>query len=263
MHLSIADTGLTRPNLHAVFAAGRPFPLLVIDNFLPEAVANGVVEEIAAYQEFQKSNDYIFAKNKFESPGIDKLGPNGAVIKALLLSSEMGQALTNIFGHRVFVDPDFVGGGLHRGGEGSFLDMHADFNLHPRNRRWVRELNILLYLNKDWKPEYGGSLDLRHAQSGETASVEPRFNRLVLMLTKDFTLHGYKPIKFPAGQYRTSIAAYAYSEAVTDEEVASLRTTTSWVPESGGLAKKWMAKAAPHLVSLKQRVFGSATARKK
>lgn len=263
MTLSIADTGLNRPNLHAEFSTGRPFPLLVIDNFLPETIANGVIQEISTYQDFQKSNDYIFAKNKFENPGIDKLGPNGAAIKTLLLSSDMAQALTEVFGHRVFVDPEFVGGGLHRGGEGSFLDMHADFNLHPRNRRWIRELNILLYLNKGWKPEYGGSLNLRHAISGETASVEPHFNRLVLMLTKGFTLHGYKPINFPSGEYRTSIATYAYSEAATAEEVASLRTTTSWVPEGGGLAKKWIAKAAPQLVSLKQRVFGSATARKK
>ena len=262
MTLSIADTGLSRPNQHAEFSAGRPFPLLVIDNFLPETIANGVIKEIAAYQEFQKSNDYIFAKNKFENPDIDKLGPNGAAIKTLLLSSDMAHALTEVFGHRVFVDPEFVGGGLHRGGEGSFLDMHTDFNLHPRNRRWIRELNILLYLNKGWKPEYGGSLDLRHALSGETASVEPRFNRLVLMLTKDFTLHGYKPINFPSGQFRTSIATYAYSEAATDEEVADLRTTTTWVPERGGPLKTMIAKVTPKLVTFKQKLLGSATARK-
>lgn len=263
MPLSIVDTGLNRPNLHAEFSTGYPFPLLVIDNFLPETIANGVNEEVAQYQEFQKSNDYIFAKNKFENPGIDKLGPNGVTIKTLLLSSDMAQALTEVIGHRVFVDPEFVGGGLHRGGEGSFLDMHADFNLHPRNRRWIRELNILLYLNKEWKSEFGGSLDLRHAQSGGTASVEPRFNRLVLMLTKDFTLHGYKPINFPPGQFRTSIATYAYSEAASDEEVANLKTTTTWVPEHGGPMKSMIAKVTPKLVTLKQSLLGSATARKK
>lgn len=263
MSLSITDTGLNRRNLQSEFLAGHPFPLLIIDNFLPETFANGVVEEIAVYQEFRKSNDYIFAKNKFENPGIDKLGPNGAAIKALLLSSGMAKALADLFGHRIFVDPDFVGGGLHRGGVGSFLDMHADFNLHPQNRRWVRELNILLYLNKDWKPEYGGSLDLRHAKSRETASIEPHFNRLVLMLTKDFTLHGYKPINFPAGQYRTSIATYAYSEAATEEEVAELRTTTTWVPEGSGQLKSLVSKVTPQLVALKQKLLGSSTARKK
>lgn len=263
MILSIADTGLSRPNLDVDFAAGRPFPVLVIDDFLPGVVANGLLDEIAAFREFQKSNDYIFAKRKFESPGIENLGPNGASLKALLLSQEMAETLAAMYGRRIFVDPHFVGGGLHRGGEGSFLDMHADFNLHPRNRLWIRELNILLYLNKEWKPEYGGSLDLRHSGSGETASIEPRFNRLVLMLTKDFTLHGYKPINFPTGQFRTSIAAYAYSEAATEEDVAGLSTTTTWVPESSSSFKSIVARITPQLVTLKQRLLGSATARKR
>ena len=175
----------------------------------------------------------------------------------------MAETLTIIYGTRVFVDPDFVGGGLHRGGEGSFLDMHTDFNLHPLNRRWIRELNVLLYLNKEWQPEYEGRLDLRHAHTGETASIEPVFNRLVLMLTKDFTLHGYKPINFPTGQFRTSIATYAYSEAGINDDLADLRTTTTWFPESGGAMKSMVAKVTPKLVALKQKFFGSSTARKR
>jgi hypothetical protein len=261
--LSVAETGLNRPDLHTRFMAGSPFPLLVIDNFLPENVANGVLEEILSFQEFHKSNDYIFAKNKFENPSIEKLGPYGAAIKSLLLSGAMAEKLTFMYGHPIFVDPDFVGGGLHRGGEGSFLDMHTDFNLHPRNKLWIRELNILLYLNKKWLPEYGGCINLRHLQTGEASSIEPIFNRLVLMLTKDFTLHGYKPIKFPTGQCRISIAAYAYSEAATDKDVANLRTTTTWVPDGDSPMKSMVAKITPKLVALKQRLLGSATARKR
>jgi hypothetical protein len=261
--LNLKHTGLNRPSLHDSFRAGRPFPLLVIDSFLPDDIAHGVLDEIVAFQEFQTSNDYIFAKNKFESPGLERLGPNGAAIKKLLLSNEMAETLSSVYGRSVFVDPDFVGGGLHRGGEGSFLDMHADFNLHPRKSRWIRELNILLYLNKNWQPEFGGSLDLRHAQTGETSSIEPIFNRLVLMLTKDFTLHGYKPINFPTGAFRISLAAYAYSEATSEQEVASLRTTTTWVPEGSGSIKSIVARVTPQLVSLKQRLLGSATSRKK
>lgn len=107
------------------------------------------------------------------------------------------------------------------------------------------------------------NLDLRHAQTGETASIEPVFNRLVLMLTKDFTLHGYKPINFPRGQFRTSIATYAYSEAASRDAVADLRTTTTWVPESGGAVKSLVARVTPKLVALKQKILGSATARKR
>ncbi|MEY4427945.1 MAG: hypothetical protein RLZZ182_634 [Pseudomonadota bacterium] len=263
MPISITDTPLHQTGLRDRYLDGQPFPLLVLDDFLPLDVANGVLSEIKANQDFQKSNDYIFAKNKFESPRIENLGPFGAQIRDFLLSPDFASAISDMFGHTLFVDPEFIGGGLHRGGEGSFLDMHADFNLHPAHRRWIRELNLLLYLNKDWQPEYGGCLELLDPRTGQSASVEPRFNRMVLMLTKDYTLHGYKPLHFPKGTFRTSIAAYAYSEARSDEEVASLKTTTTWVPDDGGAVKAMVAKVTPQLVTLKQRLLGSATARKK
>ena len=141
--------------------------------------------------------------------------------------------------------------------------MHADFNLHPRNRSWIRELNILLYLNKDWRPDHGGCLELRDSNTGKTASIEPRFNRLVLMLTKDFTFHGYKTINFPENTFRTSIAAYAYSEASSAENLAALRTTTTWAPQGGGRLKSLLAHITPQIVTIKQRLFGSATSRKR
>ncbi|HXF93568.1 MAG TPA: 2OG-Fe(II) oxygenase [Nitrospiraceae bacterium] len=261
MHIGINDTPL-HDKLHEQFINARPFPMVVLDNFLPAQVAQALVNEIASFPEFQRSNDYIFAKNKFESPKIEALGTAGRAVKGLFLSEEFSAALTKLYGRPVFVDPDFVGGGLHRGGEGSYLDMHADFSLHPNNSTWIRELNLLLYLNKDWRPEYGGSLDLRNAATGETLSVEPLFNRLVIMLTKDFTLHGYKRINFPPGTFRTSIAAYAYSVATSEEAVANLRTTTTWVPDNANPLKVAVAKVIPQLIMLKQRFFGSTTVRK-
>jgi len=262
MSLSLSDTPF-HGDFSAKFAAGNPIPLLVLDNFLPENFAANLLAEIQINTDFQRSNDYIFAKNKFESPKIEALGQHGSALKTFLLSPAFAESLSLMYGKRLLVDPDFIGGGLHRGGEGSFLDMHTDFNLHPRQRTWIRELNILLYLNKEWRPEYGGSLDLRNSQDNRIGSIEPIFNRLVLMLTKDHTFHGYKPIAFPEGTYRTSIATYAYSVASSAQEIENLRTTTTWAPENGSPVKRLIAHFTPALVTLKQRLLGSATARKK
>lgn len=262
MNLSLKETAF-QGELAVQFANGKPLPLVMLDNFLPREFADGLLAEIQANTDFQKSNDYIFAKNKFESSQIERLGPYGESLRKLLLSREFADALSQMYGKPLIVDPEFVGGGLHRGGEGSFLDMHTDFGLHPRNRLWIRELNILLYLNKDWHPDYGGCLDLRNSHNNATASIEPYFNRLVVMLTKDFTFHGYKPIRFPPGTYRTSIATYAYSEAASYKDVSSLKTTTTWMPETGGPMKKFIARFTPSLVMLKQHLFGSTTAKKK
>lgn len=263
MKLTLQETSL-RGDLAQAFASANPLPMAVLDGFLPPKFADGLMREIQSNTDFQKSNDYIFAKNKFESPRIEALGEHGLALRALLLSSEFAEAISRMYGKTLFVDPDFVGGGLHRGGEGSYLDMHTDFNLHPRHRNWIRELNILLYLNRDWQPQYGGELELRNARDGRAGKVQPVFNRLVLMLTKDFTFHGYKAISFPAGTYRTSIATYAYSQAASEEELSGMRTTTTWAPaEEESLMRAWVAKITPTLVSAKQRLFGSATARKK
>jgi hypothetical protein len=262
MKLPLSDTRFDE-RAAASFATAAPFPLVVVDDFLPAPVAEGLLAEIGRCQSFEKSNDYIFAKNKFENPRLEQLGPSGDALRTLLLSDDFAQALSRMYGRTLFVDAAFTGGGLHRGGEGSYLDMHVDFGLHPGHREWIRELNLLLYLNKDWRPEYGGHLQLRHGTTGETAAIEPRFNRMVMMITKDYTFHGYRPIAFPPGTFRTSIAAYAYSLAVSAEETANLLTTTQWDPEGGGALKKAVAKVTPGLVAVKQKLFGSATARKK
>lgn len=260
--VSFSDTAIQHVDHHS-FSSAVPFPLLVVDDFLPVATADAIFSEVTRNDDLRKSNDYIFAKNKFENPDLEAIGSATRAFRNLMLSDEVAAFLSDLYGKTVFVDPEFVGGGLHRGGQGSFLDMHVDFGLHPKNRLWIRELNILFYLNKHWDPSFGGNLELRNGRTGKTLSVEARFNRLVIMLTKDFTFHGYRPIRFPPGTFRTSIAAYAYSQAMGTQDTEHLRTTTVWLPEGGGILKAAVARATPALVTLKQRLFGSSTARKK
>jgi hypothetical protein len=119
---------------------------VVIDDFL----SNESIESI--YTEFpdpielkiQKSRDYVFAKNKYEKSELSSFGHNCIAFKEVLLSERFQTILKRITGEDVFLDPNFHGGGLHQGGEGSFLNMHADFNYHPENNKWFRNLNILL-----------------------------------------------------------------------------------------------------------------------
>lgn len=129
--------------------------------------------------------------------------------------------------------------------------MHADFNYHPRQPDWFRNLNLLLYLNRDWRKEYGGELKLRHAETGEEAEIDVPFNRMVIMLDRNFTLHGYDPISFPDGTFRTSVASYAYSlhTALTEAPRSTL-----WMPDRSQRFKRLLAAFVPRLVSLKNRL---------
>lgn len=158
------------------FRTAQPFEYLVIDNFLCEASLQKLMAAIPEPDQKKRSSDYMFAKNKFEDPTF-AIGQN--ILMALrdeLLSDRFAAMLSVIFGKTLFVDPAFVGGGIHQGGEGSFLDMHADFSRHPANRTWLRELNILLYLNPNYDESFGGHLELEHAQTHQQGRVAPLLN---------------------------------------------------------------------------------------
>ena len=146
--------------LAPVYAAARPFPHVVIDDFLPEPLVARVLEEFpspeAAWDRLEKS---AYSK-KLAANREDQVGPfifsvleelNGADFLRFL------QALTGIQG--LTPDPYFEGGGLHQILPGGFLKVHADFNFHS-SLRLDRRLNLLLYLNRDWRDEYGGHLEL-------------------------------------------------------------------------------------------------------
>ena len=109
-------------------------------------------------------------------------------------------------------DPYLIGGGLHELRNEGFLNIHSDFNRHPK-MKLDRRLNILIYLNKDWKDEFGGQLQLWDINMKECKkNIVPIFNRMVIFSTTDTSYHG-NPIEVnhPTFVSRKSIAMYYYS----------------------------------------------------
>jgi hypothetical protein len=115
---------------------------------------------------------------------------------------------------KLIPDPYFTGGGLNVTPKGGLLDVHVDGNYHDAtglNRR----VNLLLYLNKNWKPEWGGELGI-YKNQGKTlhTSIAPIFNRCVIFDTHDKSYHGLpNPINFPKKENRKSIILYYYTHA--------------------------------------------------
>ena len=102
------------------------------------------------------------------------------------------------------------------------------------------------------------SLGLCRRLRSQIAKVaQPLFNRCTIMLTRDYTLHGYLPIQLPEGEYRRSVAAYAYTHSTGQH---GRRRSTVWYPEKG-ILKRCIGRFWPELVRIKNRFFGSGTAR--
>jgi hypothetical protein len=212
--------------LQSVFQLASPFPIVVIEDFLHRDCLCKILGNIPALKHAQKSNDYIFAKERFENPTFWSMAPILEQLRSEILPDNFVAIFSAVVDREMLLDLKFVGVGLHQGGAGSFLDMYAGFSRYPSESKWLCELNLLPHLNEDWEPGFGGQLNLRHAETGEQGAVEPRLNRTVFMLTKGRTLHGYKPLCFPEGRYRTSVAAYAYP--LDEDYVANLVRTTAW-----------------------------------
>ncbi|MBI3235897.1 MAG: 2OG-Fe(II) oxygenase, partial [Bacteroidetes bacterium] len=171
------------------FLLAKPFPHLIIDGFCDAEKLNRLYLEIPDIT--TKSRDYVFAANKFEKSKFRDVSPLFTELYEDLSKPEFSDFLKYITNQDVFVDKAFHGGGIHQGKKKSFLDMHLDFNYHPLHNNWYRYLNILFYLNKNWKEEYGGHLRIEDLRTGEQKDIAVPFNRLVIQLTNNYTLHGY------------------------------------------------------------------------
>ena len=238
------------------FLLAKPFPHLAIDGFCDPEKAAQLYEQVPDIQ--TKSRDYVFAANKFEQSRIREISALFTELHDDLASERFQAFLQFVTNEEVFIDRNLHGGGIHQGKKNSFLDMHIDFNYHPLHPNWYRTLNLLWYLNKDWLPEHGGQLKLRDLRTGAATALDVPFNRLIIQLTAKHTLHGYDRTHMPEGRYRTSIAAYAY--CMHQYRIEKPRTT-DWHPEDGQPVKKLLARMYNPAVKIKNRIFGSSTAR--
>jgi hypothetical protein len=239
-------------SLSPYFEAALPFPHLVLDDFLDSTLAEELLAEFPDEGSMFPTRDYLFGK-KFEMPEISKFGEAASRFKQLILGEEFSRFLNAITGFDVFIDPELLGGGFHQGGTGSYLDLHVDFNLHPNHQNWLRTLNILIYMNKDWQSHYGGQLLIASSPREVPTLIDPCFNRAVIMLSGDSTYHGYHRMSLPVGVTRKLLAVYAYQKI--EENQAPAARSTHWFPKSGQVWRRALAK-------IYNRVEGTTLARR-
>jgi len=219
------------------YTHAEPFQHIVIDNFFPENVLDAVLDEFPDPDHEYWGRFESNVQTKLISKEAWNIPSKPTELLAELNSSAFMhflQTLTGIDG--LIPDPHLSGGGLHQIESGGFLKVHADFCWHPV-LKLDRRINVLVYLNKDWKKEYGGELQLWDSELKKSKKVLPLFNRMVVFNTTDFSLHGHPdPLTCPPERSRKSMALYYYSNGRPDGEISTERpdeNTTLWTERRG------------------------------
>lgn len=210
----------------AQYQAAAPFPHIVMDDFLDAGALRGVLADFpdregrSYFDRAQERLKYQYDPNTVESARIRNLLAelNGEPFLAFL--SEM-TGIPNLIS-----DPYYAGGGLHETLAGGHLSVHADFNVH-QEMKVERRLNLLIYLNDDWQPEWNGQLELWDKKMRKAAvAVDPIMARAVVFSTTLQSFHGVpEPLACPPDRSRRSIATYYYT-AFPAEQTVPKRTTT-------------------------------------
>lgn len=215
-------------SLSSEYCFAEPFPHIVLENFLPPELVHGLIEH--------------FPQEKLTSDVVFEAGYAGHHKRQILPADcdDFCRRTFDFFNSQPFLefleglsaiegllpDPYFVGGGFHEIGRGGKLGIHADFRINNR-LHLSRRMNVIVYLNENWRDEYSGSLELWSRDMKERVkSVAPIINRCVIFNTDADSYHGHPdPLTTPDGVLRRSVALYYYtaSKAIY-EEVPNLST---------------------------------------
>jgi hypothetical protein len=199
-----------------------PFPSISFENFFD---VDSLGKVLAEFPDLENEDSIRFQNSKekkFAGKGEQSFGVETRRFMHFLNSQpflEFLQTLTGI-DEALLGDPYYYGGGLHEIKRGGLLKVHADFNKHDKTGL-DRRINVLVYLNKDWKKEYGGHFELwDRKMKGCKHRVLPMFNTLAIFTTTDFSFHGHPdPLECPSTMSRKSLALYYYSNGRPKSEI--------------------------------------------
>ena len=207
--------------MHNAYINASPFPSIYFEDFFNVEELDRILSE---FPDLKSRADYNFNntnENKLATKGEYKLSEHAREFIRFLNSQVFLDFLTKLTGiENLIPDPTLAGGGYHELKPGGFLKIHSDFNKHP-DTKLDRRINVLVYLNKNWKTEYGGQFELWNETMTECVKkIEPNFNTMAIFSTTSKSYHGNpNVIQCEEGNSRKSIAMYYYTNGRPLHEV--------------------------------------------
>lgn len=239
--------------LHESFIDATPFPYVILEDFFVEDVAD------ALYSNFPSMNNMMVKRkslneNKVEDYHFERWHPVFSKCREALSSKEWADKLAVITEiPNMTTTNDSMGSGLHQCANAGYVDVHLDVNVNTKEKLW-RRINLLIYLNKHWKPHYGGDLEIWDKHMTKCHStVSPSFNKAIIFLTDDDSPHGVTAVNVPEGETRKSMYMYYFTPM---EKGVKYRDSVFIPRPTDSLSKKFKTKSKEKIkVFVKKSLF--------
>ncbi|HVY93248.1 MAG TPA: 2OG-Fe(II) oxygenase [Bryobacteraceae bacterium] len=214
-------------SLRAAFTTAKPFRHISIENFFATDFAERLLAEFPSFDQKLAINEGGTTGGKSVNTKVREISPAYRELYDLISSKPFLEFMSRVSGiPDLLLDPKMFGGGTHENRHGQELDPHIDFN-YVEDHSLHRRLNLIVYLNKDWKTEWGGAIEIhsnpRLADENQIRAFDPLFNRAVMFETNEFSWHGFPKINLPESERhrsRKSISIYLYTRDRPAEEIA-------------------------------------------
>ena len=218
------------PGQTEAYLNADPFPHAVIDNLLPQKMAD---DWLMKYPDLVKEGKCLGTNpvkrqvHKYASVGYP---PGYEFYFDMFSSPEMVSYLSKLTGvDPLYADhPQYLGAGLHEITRGGRLKIHTDF-MRQKKTNQRRILSTLFFLNKDWDESWGGNLELWNSDlTKPVKSIAPIFNRFIVFECSRHSYHGHpSPLQCPPERTRKGMAFY-YMTDPSPETAGKEALATVW-----------------------------------
>ena len=214
------------------FLHAQPFKHVIIENFFEPSFADRLLDDFPSFDPKLAINEGGQVGKKGVNPNIKEISPTYRELYEALGSAPFLELVSQLSGiPDLILDPKMFGGGTHDNHHGQELDPHVDFN-YDITMQLHRRLNLIVYMNKEWRTEWGGAIEIhsnpRKPFENQIRAFDPLFNRAVMFETNEYSWHGFPRINLPPDKRhlsRKSISIYLYTKERPADEIAPMHGT--------------------------------------
>jgi Rps23 Pro-64 3,4-dihydroxylase Tpa1-like proline 4-hydroxylase len=204
-------------DLRAAYQSAKPFPHLVIDNLFSDKTLDSLLPEIDGMQRDQwKSIEQDSRERTLRMRSAVEIGEAGERFLNIVHSAAFLYLLSEITGvWQLLPDPYLQGGGYAAMRRGDYFNVHSDRSV-AYDTGLTRRLAMIVFLNREWAPEYHGQLELWNPDAKKCdVFIDPLFNRTVLFEVAFPNYHGVPiPLACPADRSRQSFILYYHTVGI-------------------------------------------------